>query len=295
MAKTQTVEVPDELKKQYQQTIELSDPFTFGTAQAHKALTPDARRRALKGQSVFRFLSPIWRALTPEQKDDWKSAGIFSGLSGWQLFLSDNSARIRNDLSLDVPPSELWQVNAGQLKIESPASEILLKQEHPNAYWVAQKVAGASWKKQLTLITETFSLPLELQIRYKSNLTPVGGTQRARYYAEIWTSYQGRDVMYTLDINFDENADWTLESITSSGIRGIIIGYTLYLEIYGYTGTVLFDNIRALHSGSNWVQDPRCDAINTIFTKAFSIVPPYWIPVSLPDGASFASYYPPAL
>lgn len=295
MAKTQTVEIPDELKKQYQQTIELSDPFTFGSAQAHKALTPDARRRALKGQSVFRFLSPIWKALTPEQKNDWKSAGVFSGLSGWQLFVSDNSARIRNDLPLDIPPSELWQVNAGQLKIESPASEILLKQEHPKSYWSATKVVGASWKKALTLVTENFSLPLELQIRYKSDLTPVGDTQRARYYADVWYSYQGQDFNKIIEIPFSPEEDWTLETASLSVVQGILIGYTLYLDIFGYTGTVLFDNIRALHSGSNWVQDPRCDAINTVFRKAFSIVPPYWIPVSLPDGASFASYYPPAL
>ena len=295
MAKTTSIEVPDELKNLYNKAIERSDPFTFGTAQAHKALTPDKRKAILREQSLFKFLSPIWKELTTEQKQVWKDAGLYNGISGWQLFISDNSARIKNDLTLDVPPSDLWQVRAGVLTIESPASELILKQEHPQSYWVAQKVVGASWKKELSLITETFSLPLELQIRYKSDLTVVGGTQRARYYAEIWTSYQGEDIRTVYAIDFDISTDWTYSEITIAQPRGIIVGYTLYLEIVGYTGTLLFDNIRALHSGSNWAQDPRCEAIDTTFKKAFAIVPPFWIPVSQPEGATFASFYPPAL
>lgn len=295
MAKTNSINVPDELKTLYNAAIERSDPFTFGTAQAHKALTPDARKLVLKNQSVFRFLSPIWKALSVEQKNVWKAAAAYNNISGWQLFVSDNAARIRNDLPLDIPPSELWQVNAGRLFIESPATELILKQEHPRSYWVAQKIVGASWKKGLTLITEQFALPLELQLRYKSDLTPVGDTQSARYFARIWTSYQGQDIYSDLEIPINPSTDWTLSTNIESAIRGILIGYTLYLEIIGYTGEVLFDNIRAVHSGSNWALDPRCDDISKTFKKAFAIVQPYWVPVSLPAGSSFASYYPPAL
>lgn len=295
MAKTVSIEVPDELKTLYNKAIERSDPFTFGTAQAAKSLPPDARKKVLREQSLFRFLSPIWRELTTEQKQVWKDAAVYNGISGWQLFISDNAARIRNNLSLDIPPSDLWQVNAGYLTIESPATEIVLMQAHPQSYWVAQKVVGAPWKKNLVQITETFSLPLELQIRYKSDLTPVGGTQSARYFARIWTSYQGQDIYTDLDINFDPSTDWTYAENEETAIRGILLGYTLYLEIVGYTGTLLFDNIRAIHGGTNWALDPRCDDISKTFSKAFAIVPPFWVPQSLPTGASYSSQFPPAL
>lgn len=306
MARTQSITVPDELKNQEAQALERRDRFILGVVQGHKRLPSKAQKALLKRTAVvnspmegrgslFKFLSPYWRALTSEQKEVWSEASQHSALSNWQLFISDNSARIRNSLSLSVPPSELWQVRTGRLLIESPATEIILKQEHPQNYFVAQKIVGASWKYQLVNILETFSLPLELVFRYKSNLSAVGGTQIARYYARVWSSYQGQDIYNDVVIDIQPSTDWVIESETISNIRGIIIGYTLYLEIVGYTGEVLFDNIRAIHSGSNWARDPRCDDITKQFIKGFAVVPPFWIPVSLPSGASFSTVFPPSL
>jgi hypothetical protein len=306
MAKTQTIEVPDELKNLEQKAIERRDRFFLGVAQGHKREPSKAQKRLLKRPAVvnspmegrgslFRYLAPFWRNLTPEQKALWSAAAPFSSLTNWQLFISDNAARIRNSLTLEVPPSELWQVRTGYFNIESPATELILKQEHPVEYYVTQKITGTPWKSELVRIVENFSLPLELQFRYKSDLTAEGPTQRARYYAEVWTSYQGEDVMHVVEVPIEPVSDWTLGTASISGLRGIIIGYTLYIEIVGYRGTLLFDNIRALHSGSNWARDPRCDDITKIFTKGFAIVPPFWIPVSLPTGASFSTVFPPAL
>lgn len=295
MAKTTYVDTPDELKKLSRNAIERSDRFVLGVSQAHKALPSDARKKELKELSMFRFLSPIWREFTPEQKAIWKTAGAYSNMSGWQLFTSDSAARIRNDLAFGDYPSNLWQVNAGYVQIESPATELVLQQAHPQQYLVAQKVPGAPWKKQIVALTETFSLPLLLAIRYKSNLTPTGPTQRARYYADVWTSYQARDIHSEYSVHFDASSDWQLDSVSVSTLPGIILGYTLYLEIVGYTGTLLFDNISAVHGGTNWARDPRCDDVEKVFTKAFAAIPPFWVPVSLPAGASFVSDYPPAL
>lgn len=306
MARTQFVDVPDELKNLEAAAVERRDRFFLGVAQGHKRLPSKAEKRLLKRPAVinspmegrgslFRYLAPLWRTLTPTQKDVWKDAAVFSSLSNWQLFVSDNAARIRNSLTLEVPPSELWQVRTGRFLIEAPASEIILKQEHPQSYWVARKIVGQSWKRELVNILETFSLPLQIQIRYKSDLTPEGPTQSARYFARIWTSYQGQDIETDFEIPFSASTDWTLESVTTSGLRGIIIGYTLFIEIIGYRGELLFDNIRAIHGGTNWARDPRCDAIDMTFKKAFAVVPPFWIPVSLPAGSSFSTVFPPAL
>lgn len=306
MAKTLAIETTDELQHLYNQSLEKRDRFFLGVVQGHKRLPSKQQKKLLKRTAVinspmsgrgslFKYLAPIWRGLTPTEKNVWKNAGVYSNLSNWQLFISDNSARIKNSLTFPVAPTNLWQVRCGYIKIESPASQIILKQEHPLDYLVVKKVPGSSWKEEMITIRETFSLPVTLKIRYKTNLTAYGSEQIARYKITVWTSYQGEDIYTDFSINFYPSTDWTLSSVVTSGLRGIIIGYTLFIEIIGYRGEFLFDNIEATHSGTNWALDPRCDNINKEFKKAFSLVPPFWIPYSQPAGASFSSIFPPVL
>lgn len=328
MAKVESVDIPDELKTLERKALERRDRFVLGAIQGHKRIPSKIQKKLIKERSLFGFFSLFWRELTTEEKATWADAAQYSGLTNWQLFISDNAARLRNELGLDVPPSELWQVNAGHIVLAEPANQILLRQDHPLDYWVAQKVVGASWKRELVKITETFSLPLTIAIRYKSDLTATGGAGDytpplgnavdfeleaytppasnavnfsfgaggiARYWARVWTSYQGQDIQNDFAIDFEPQQDWTFETLEISGLRGIIIGYTLYLEIEGYTGSLLFDNIRAEHGGTNWALDPRCDEINKTFKKAFAVVPPFWVPEVLPEGVSFSSSYPPSL
>lgn len=306
MAKTSTIDTPDELKNLQRKSVEQRDRFILGVVQGHKHELSKRQKRLLRRPAVinspqqgrgslFKYLAPFWHQLNDTQQNVWREAAAFSDLTNWQLFISDNAARIRNDLTLSEPPSDLWQVRTGYINIESPATEIILKQEHPQEYWVTEKVTGAPWKSELNRITETFSFPLEIGIRYKSDLTPVGAEQIARYKATVWTSYQGQDIYNDFSINFDPNVDWTFDNLEISGLPGIIVGYTLYIEISGYQGTLLFDNIRAVHGGTNWARDPRCDDVSKQFEGAFAVVPPFWIAESLPDGVSFSTQYPPAL
>jgi len=306
MVRTISVEVTDELKHLYNNALERRDRFYLGVIQGHKRMPSKAQKKLLKRSaiinspmtargSLFKYLSPLWRALTDGQKTAWKDAGVFSFLSGWQLFISDNASRIRNSISFPVTPSELWQVRTGYIKIEGPASQFIISQAHPLDYVVVQKVVGRSWKKEMVTIHEVFSLPVTLKIRYKSNLSVYGGGQIARYKITVWTSYQGEDIYTDFSINFDAVTDWKSATVSTSGLRGIIIGYTLFIEIVGYRGELLFDNIEATHSGTNWALDPRCDEINKTYTKAFALVPPFWVPVSQPAGASFSSIFPPVL
>jgi len=306
MAKTQYIDIPDEFKNVYKNSVERRDRFILGVCQGRKRLLSRRARKLLsrasivnspqEGQgSLFRFLSPFWQALTPEQKALWTIASPNSSLTNWQLFISDCAVRIKNSLTFPISPSELWQVRTGYIKIEAPATQLVIKQEHPQNYWVAQKIVGQSWKKELVLIEELFTLPMVLAIRYKTNLTATGPTQKARYYAKVLSRYQGVDVLTEFSIDFIVNTDWLYASVLVSGLRGVIVGYTLFIEVIGYTGELFYDNIRATHSGQNWALDPRCDDISKVYTGAFAVVPPFWLPVELPDGATYSSQFPPAL
>ena len=151
---------------------------------------------------------------------------------------------------------------------------------------------GAAWRSEVVKLEEVFGFPLDLELRYKADLVPTGPTQSARYFARVWSSYQGVDRYTDCVVNISPDTDWVLGTASISNVIGHVIGYTLYIEIIGYTGEVLFDNIRAVHGGTNWALDPRCDKINKTFTKGFALVPPFWVAVSLPAGATFLSNYP---
>lgn len=295
MAKTQFIDIADEMTEAYRSALEQRDRFILGVVQGHKRMPSKQRRKEIQEMSLFGFLAQFWRALTPEQKDAWSSASQYSNLTNWQLFISDNAARIRHDLALAEPPSDLWQVKTGYLTIEAPADRLVIKQTHPQEYYAVRKITGASWKEELVHVTEEFSLPLEIKIRYKSALTAEGPNQSAQYIARIWSSYQGQDIYTDLVINFNPETDWTLANNTISNIKGILIGYDLYINITGYRGSLFYDNIRAIHSGVNWARDPRADYIDREFEGAFSVSPPYWLAVDVPTGANYKSIYPPSL
>ena len=306
MALTNTITVPDELKNLSKKSLELRDRFILGAVQGHRREPSKNEKRLLKrvaivnspmeGRgSLFRYLKPLWQELTTEQKALWTTAGLISGLSNWQLFISDNAERIKNSLTTGVAPSNLWQVRAGRLLIQAPANVLILRQDHPQSYYIARKIVGSSYKNELVKLQENFGFPLTIGIRYKSNLVANGPVHVARYFARVWTSYQGEDIFTDYPINFTLVTDWTYSELEITGTRGIIIGYTLFLDIIGYRGELLYDNIRAVHGGTNWALDPRCDNISKIFTKGFALVPPFWIPVSAPTGAQYFSAYPPAL
>ena len=306
MVKTSYVGTPDELRQLAQKSFQQRDRYILGVVQSQRRELSRAKKRELsraakvaspqKGRgSLFKYFSPFWRSLTSAQKAVWTQAAAVSGLNGWQLFISDSAARIKNYLQFGSDPNLLWQVRTGYIKIESPANNILLKQEHPLSYWVQSHVRGMSWKKTLQNLTEYFSLPLSLKIRYKSNLIPSGSIQRLRYFAIVKSSYQGVDRETEVICNLNPSTDWAEVSASLSSVIGYIISYILYIEVYGYVGELFIDNLRCEHGGFNWVRDPKSNEMDKIFIKQFAIIKPFWEIVNQPVGASFQSVFPPAL
>lgn len=295
MAKTQTIEIPDELTELFDKSIERGDRFVYGTVQAHKSELSRKGKEKLKAKGLFGFLSLLWATLDDEDKDTWADAGDPSGLTNWQLFISDNAARLRNDLSLAVPPSAKWQVRTGYLDLADGATQIKLVQKHPLSYWIAQKIAGKPWKRELVKITEQLSLPLRIGLSYKADLTASGSNPSAQFYARVWSSYQGVNRYTDLEIPFSAQTDWVIEEETLSSVIGYLIGYEIIFEIEDYEGVLFFDNLIVEHSEQNWARDPRADNVDKVFEKGFAVVRPFWVPEVLPSGATYQTVYPPAL
>src|SRR3972149_11485762 len=291
MAKVSYVDLLPAVEASFYLNLTMADRFTVPHVVMKKTFFSRKRVKGLAARSLLPTISDFWAILSTLTKTSWTNAGVERNLNGWRLFVADMSARIKNGLAGVVTPSLLHQSWVGRLKITAPAEEIKITQLHPRLYWVSRPVYGKKGQREPVKVTEDFSLPLVLSLNYKSNLTSTGDGSFAKFYADVWYSYQGENLIETLEIPLDLVADWKSASASLSSLESIVIGYTLYFHLYKMTGDLYIDNVKATHSGQNWVRDTYCEDILQTFTKAFFQIPQHWAPVILPAGAEYDSVY----
>lgn len=291
MAKTSYIDLLPAEALTYYAGLNPQSRFIHAHVAMKRTLISVKRIKGLTQKSLLPTIAAFWGALTTPQKAAWTAAGAQSSLNGWRLFVQDMCARIKNGIAGVATPVTLHQSWVGALEIEAPAIEMKIAQLHPSSYWVYKKVVGKKAMYEPVVVTENFALPLVLSLNYKSELTSQGAGAFAKYYAEIWHSYQGVDLISTCEISLDLVADWKNATATLSSVIGQVIGYNLYFHLYNVRGILYIDNVKATHSAQNWVRDPFCKDIYQGFTKAFYQIPKHWAAVILPTGAELDSIY----
>lgn len=324
MAKVEYVDLLPSEEIEYYRNLTAQDRFTFPRVTKKFVFYSRKKKKGLSARSLLPIISAAWNALSDAERTAWGAAaaeekavwsdpsfsanlavfgyGVFgvavfgtyipiSNLSGWRLFVQDQSARIKNDFAGVATPSLFHQSWIGNLKIEAPASELKIVQLHPRSYWVSHKVYGKKGMYEPVLVVEDFSLPLVLTLNYSSNLSASGANPSAKFYADVWSSYQGVDIHTLLEIPLDLVADWKTATATLTSVIGYVVGYTLYFHLHDLTGDLYFDNVKAEHGGQNWVRDPFCQDILQGFTRAFYQIPEHWAAITLPAGASYDTIY----
>lgn len=313
MAKTSYQLIPTEFNLSYSKALQSGDRFTFPRVRRKTLFISKNRKKGVTQKSLIPILSPVWQALTQEERDAWNSAGIQANMTGFKLFVRDKSLRIANDIEGYAIPNNLYQTTVGTLIISEPATSLKIQQLHPLEYWVQRKVRGTRSQYEPIKIIESFGLPLEIQINYKADLTAVDsaldsaecgvaqcgviilGTFTteviARFYCICYSHYQGLTFENIVEIPFTLQQDWIHAEATLPPIIGKDRGYTAFIEIQNARGSLYFDNIEINHSGQNWCRDPHTIDINQSFTKAFYQIPKHWAPVDISDGAFYGSLY----
>lgn len=291
MAKTSYISVPEGLEDSFFGSLSVGDRFTFPRMRRKDTLLSVKRKKGIRARSLLPQIAELWNAFSPAEKLSWDSAGSEMGLTGWKLFVQDQVIRIKNELIGVATPSLLHQSWVGQLKIASPSTEIKIGQFHPRSYWISKSVRGKKGMREPVLITEDFSLPFTIGLNYKSDLSVVGGSPSARFFARVWYSYQGQNLFLEKDIVLDLSSDWKTAETTLSSISGILISYDLFIHLKDVRGDLFFDNVRSEHSGQNWARDQYCKDIEQAFTRAFFQVPKHWVAIILPNGSEFDTIY----
>ena len=291
MAKISFKLVPPEFELQYRKALNPSDRFTISSVRRTRSFTSKARIKGITQRSVLPAAGEAWGALTTAEQEQWELAGDNSNLTGWRLFVKDFAWCKKLELGAPATPDLNYQVEVGRLSISSPASAIKIAQLHPYTYFVLRKVRGTKSQFEPRLVTEAFGLPLELSISFRTNLVAAGADPLARAYIEIYSNYQGRDIVTELAVPFTLQASWQRATATATKVLGVVKGYTAFIECKDVTGVLDFDNVTIEHSGQNWARDPFCYNIRSSYTKSFFQIPRHWVTINVPEGAFFDSFY----
>lgn len=292
MARTRFVTIPEGQEDIYAGALQSGDRFTFSRIIRKVSFYGRKKVEGLTRRSYIPAIAVIWRTFNDALKADWKTAAAERGIHGWQAFVADQAKRIKFGIGGEATPTTLHQDLVGLIYITAPAEEVKIVQYHPSQYWINQKVQGKKRMYEPVSVTEAFNLPLELSINYKSNLISTGSGSFAKFYAIIRHSYQGQNLTTNLEINIPLIGGWANLNDTISSVLGEVQGYDLYIHLYKVTGTLHFDNPKAIHSSQNWVRDPYCKNIGQVFTRAFYQVPKHWAVITLPVGTIYNSIYP---
>jgi len=313
MARVTYVEIPAGLEENFWKALTAQDRFTFPRITKKVTFFSLQKIAGLTKRSYLPACSQLWQEFSEEQKQAWKEASPKPIKHGWRTFVTDQCIRIKYGIPGTATPSKFHNAWIGNLKISEPASEIKIAQYHPRAYWIQKAVTGKKGMYEPVLITEDFGFPFRIELNYKANLTSVGEGAFAKFYAEIWHSYQGVDyltpceVLLDLDTTGQGDNGWknafasvSLFGVSTFGDFGFgsesefllyYIGYVLYFHLYNVRGDLYIDNLKAEHSEQNWLRDLYCKKINQSFTRAFFQVPKHWVGITLPEGAEFGSTY----
>lgn len=298
MAKTSYLDISTELEETYYKDLQSGDRFIIPRIKPKKKLLSRERKADISGRSYLQQCSQLWNELSDAEKQNWKDYDFHPQQHGWRRFVEEQSIRINLGLEGTASPNQYHQGMVGKILIESPAEETKLIQVHPSSYWVYRKVEGKDSMYEPVEVDETLSLPFEVGLSYKSDLTSTGDGSFARFYATIRHHYQGQNLDYDLIVEIPLSSTWDRKTSTLSetGLeeepKGEIVSYHLYIHLYNVRGTLLFDHVLSQHSGSNWARDPYCDRIDEDFTRQFYQIPIAWAVKTLPEGADYESVYP---
>jgi len=292
MVKITTLNVPVDLQKKYWKTLAALERFFFPRLARSPKLLSRAREQQLLNATYMFYAADLWKAKSAADKQAWKDAGAKCGLNGWQLYLKDKVYRVVNNIPGDAIPSLYHQYFVGHIKIESPASSILITQSHPYTWWEWYKKSGKKKMYSKQKITERLTFPFKIALSRKTNLTSVGPLPYCYLIAKIIHYYEGYLFYTEYPVDMPLVADWGYQEVSIDAPGGYVGTYELQIRLNDVTGEIYFDDIISEHGGTDFTRDPYCDDITREFFDEWFNVARNWEPTNVPAGALYESIYP---
>lgn len=292
MAQVGTLDIPPELAEAFAKLLSATSSRRSGAIRKHGYIPSREQVVKLTTRSLLPQIKELWASLTPTQQTAWKAAAAVTGMNGWNLFVQDTAYRLKYGLSGLATPSLLHQYKVGRIEISAPATGATIAQYHPNKYYVSKKMRGNTTQREDVAVIENLQLPLTVGCSFRTNLTAVTGEARARFYAVVYSSYQGRTIESQTGFDLPLESDWQSQTSSITEVIGTSRSYNLWIELVGVRGWLEWDNVVAQHTGTNWARDKRCLDVNNELTRVNFQIEKSWEEQYLPNGAAFDSIYP---
>ncbi len=292
MAQVGALEIPPELLELFKKLISASDTRRTGSVRKHGYLQSRSKVLSLTNRSLLPQIRDLRDSLSPAEIAAWKAAALAGRQNWWNLFVQDTAYRLKHGISGLAEPSTLHQYKVGRIEIAAPAERVLLTQYHPQKYYINKKMRGDTTVREDVAVYENFQLPLKIEASYRSNLVPLHPEAKARFYAVVFSSYQGRTIETEFGFDFDLSTGWVRGEATLTEVIGVARYYQLFIELDGVRGTFEWDNVEAVHTGTNWARDWRCTDVNNELTRVNWQIEKSWEELFLPFGTAFDSVYP---
>lgn len=292
MAQVGTLEIPPELAEAFAKLLSATSARRTGAVRKHGYIPSRAQIVKLTTRSLLPQIRDLWNNLTTSEQAAWKAAAAVTSMNGWNLFVQDTAYRIKYGLPGVATPSLLHQYKVGRIQIETPAQAVRLAQFHPRKYYISKKMPGKTTQREDVAIYEPFQLPLTIGCSFRSNLVAVTDAPKARFYAIVYSSYQGRTIESEVGFDIPLESDWQSQTATITEVIGVGRSYNLWIDLAGVRGWFEWDNVVSLHTGTNWARDKRCNDVNNELSTVNYQIEKSWEEQFLPSGAAFDSVYP---
>lgn len=292
MAQVGALEIPPELLEAWQKLFAPTSNRRTGSIRKVGYLPSRKRVLELTNKSLLPQVRYLWNGLDDAQRLQWKAAAAVTKMNGWNLFVQDTCYRLKYGIPGLAQPSLLHQYKVGRIEIAAPAEKVVLKQYHPEKYYVSKKMRGDTQLREDVAIYEKFQLPLIIATSYRSALMSTRADYKARMYATIYSSYQGRTIETDVGFDFALETGWTRDSASVLDVLGVARSYDVTIELDGVRGWFEWDNPDMQHTGTNWARDRRCNDVNNELTRVDFQIEASWEEQFLPAKTAFDSVYP---
>lgn len=292
MAQVGALEIPPELAEAFAKILSATSTRQTGAIRKHGYIPSREQIVKLTTRSLLPQIRDAWASLTEPEQAAWKAAAAVTSMNGWNLFVQDTAYRLKYGLPGLATPSLLHQYKVGRVELNVPAQAATLAQFHPRKYYISKKMPGKTTQREDVAIYEPFQLPLTIGCSFRSNLVAVTDEPKARFYAIVYSSYQGRTIESEVGFDIPLTSGWQSQTATITEVIGLGRFYTLRIDLVGVRGWFEWDNVIAQHTGTNWARDKRCLDVNNELTTLNYQIEKSWEEQFLPTGAAFDSVYP---